>query len=383
MSNKTTWLCWALVGLGGLCWPPSPAGAALLGETVERPVHELTWEQLAFDALQKTAEQGPSFTPAQLREAIHRPLPAMDAAWPAVRTTPLGEETLFSHAARPTLALYTATVKDARSRTDAQVGTAFVIHPSGIAVTCFHALRFAQPFVITGITSDGRAVGVTHILSIFPRQDLAFIRFSGEGWNALPLRGDAPAGSRVFALGHPLGIHFYMIEGLVSRYENIAGNPSADEARIRMNLSLASGSGFSGGPVLDAKGNALGMIDSKRNVEQQSERYTLHSAIPAAVIRSCMEGHPAPARLSEDEIQTALDPSKNEKTNATRKDVIRTQCPEGEIITIRTEKDITTRVLDPDGKVLFSGVPSEKFRSGLPAWAQAAYDENMAAVKNR
>lgn len=378
MKSIAAWLGMACLGLSGCLAANSPSPSARWGESARRPVHELACEQVAFDALQEEAGQGHAFTPASLREAIQRPLPAEDMIGPKAGSRAVDEDAMFNHAARSTIALYCATAKDARARTDAQVGTAFVIHPSGIAVTCLHALRYTEPFVMIGLGSDGRAVRVTGILSIFPRQDLVFIRLSGDRWDALPLR-DAPAGARVFAFGHPLGIHFYMIEGLIARYENISPNATTDEPKIRMNLSLASGSGFSGGPVLDARGNAVGMIDSMRHVQRGSEQYTVHSAIPAAVIRSCMEGSPPAAPMSDEEIKIALDPSKNEKTNINRKDVVRTQCPEGEVITTRTERETLVRVLDPDGRVLFSGAPSVAFRSSLPAWAREAYDENMGA----
>ena len=378
MKSSAAWIGMACLGLSGCLGTFTPSPSPLWGERASRPVHEMTCEQIAFDALQAEAGQGRVFTPAHLRDAIQRLLPASDNTGRKILSRALNKDAVFSHAAKSTLALYCTTAKDARSRTDAQVGTAFVIHSSGIAVTCLHALRYTEPFVMIGLRPDGQVVHVTEILSIFPRQDLVFIRLAGDGWDALPLR-DASAGTRVFAFGHPLGIHFYMIEGLISRYENIAPNASSDEPKIRMNLSLASGSGFSGGPVLDARGNAVGMIDSMRQVQRESERYTVHSAIPAAVIRSCMAGHPPPAPMSDGEIRIALDPSKNEKTNINRKDVIRTQCPEGEVITTRTEKEVNVRVLDPDGHVLFSGAPSNAFRSSLPAWAQDAYDENMGA----
>ena len=358
----------------------APAPAASMGGRVQAPVRDRACEQQALDALRAAAERGALFTASDLRSAMHGPLPVPERSLPSPRRIPLDESALFDHAARSTLALYCAGAKNARSMAGAQVGAAYVIHPSGIAVTCLHALRHSEPFAVTAMRSDGRIAPVTRILSVRPRHDLVFLQLGGADWTAIPLRPDAPAGIRVRALGHPLGVHFFMIEGLLSRYEDIATGADDSRAMPRMNLSMESGSGFSGGPVLDAQGNALGMIDSMRTIRKDPERYTLHSAIPAAVIRSAWD-ESAPAPMSEEEIEKALDPEQNEKSQAREQSIIRTQRPEGEILTARNGGELRVRVVDPSGHILFSGAPSEDFRDRLPEWARGAYDENLAVAR--
>lgn len=358
----------------------APAPAASMGGRVQAPVRDRACEQQALDALRAAAERGALFTASDLRSAMHGPLPVPERSLPSPRRIPLDESALFDHAARSTLALYCAGAKNARSMAGAQVGAAYVIHPSGIAVTCLHALRHSEPFAAAAVRSDGRIAAVTRILSVRPRHDLAFLQLDGGDWPAIPLRPDAPAGIRVRALGHPLGVQFFMIEGLLSRYEDIATGAGDSRPLPRMNLSMESGSGFSGGPVLDAQGNALGMIDSMRTIRKEPERYTLHSAIPAAVIRSAWDDAAPVPPLSEKEIEEALDPARNEKTQSHEQSIIRTQRPEGEILTARSGGEVRVRVVDPNGHILFSGEPSDAFRDRLPDWARGAYDENMAVA---
>lgn len=356
--------------------PALAAEAPEAGSRVESPIEDAAYGAALLKGLQKIATAGRPFTRDDLQAAVHRRLPG-PGDLPAPRERPLEDGALHRSATRATLALFSATEKDARAGTSATLGTAFVIHRSGIAVTCLHALRFAEPFVLAAGTADGRVVGVRAILSAHPRHDLVFLQLEGDAFEPLPLRGNAPAGSRVYAMGMPLGIHFFMVEGLLARYDAIRDGVKRTGTVPRMNVSLESASGFSGGPVFDAAGNALGMLESKRQVTRGAENYTIHSAIPGAIIRRCFTGE-CGETLSEDEIRQALDPATHRKEERREVTTFRTRCPEGEIITTRDNAALSTKVTDPTGRVIAEGAPSPAFRAKLPAWAQRPYDENLA-----
>lgn len=374
-----TFLLWCGLVAGLMMNTVSAAAAgAFPGNGPESPIRDAEYDRALIGALQRSAEGGRVFTPDDLRAAVQRPLPAVGPL-PEPRTAPLAEGDLFAHAGRATLAFYSATAKNARLGESAILGTACVIHPAGIAVTCLHAMRFDEPFALLAGTADGRAVGVTRILSVAPQHDLAFVQLEGEGFAALPLRGDAPAGTRVFALGMPLGVHFYLIDGLLSRYEAVANEVHGRGVVPRMNLTLDSGSGFSGGPVLDDRGNALGMVDSMRNVVREQETYTVHSAIPAAAIRAAFAGE-GREPLTDEERRRAVSPHPHQVNQTTKTLTVRS--PEGAVLATSDGKRIVIKVADPGGHVVAEGEAGDRFRASLPDWAQPLYDTVLIQVRD-
>ncbi len=356
----------------------SAAAGSFPGGGPDSPIRDAEYDRALIGALQRSAEGGRVFTPDDLRAAVQRPLPA-GLSLPAPRTAPLAEGDLFAHAGRATLAFYSATAKNARLGEGAGLGTAYVIHPSGIAVTCLHALRFDEPFALLAGTADGRAVGVTRILSVAPPYDLAFVQLEGEGFAALPLRGDAPAGTRVFALGMPLSVHFYLIAGLLSRYEAVANEVHGRGVVPRMNLTMASGSGFSGGPVLDDRGNALGMVDSKRDVARGKEAYTVHSAIPAAAIRAAFAGEDRD-EFTEEEARRAVSPQPHSVDRTTN--IHKVQVPQGAAVVTVDGSNITVKIADPEGHVVAEGEAGDSFRATLSGWSLALYDIALEQAKH-
>jgi len=263
--------------------PAQSGDRPLPGSRVEVPIDDIRLDRAMNKVLQDMVEKGTVFEKSDLEKVLNRREPLNLEPIP-VQTTPLDGPELYRRAVKSTLALYSLSAADAKARHGARLGAAFFVHPSGIVATCYHSIRFAEPFAVTAATADGAVLKVSHILAIYPKQDLAFLKIEVNGVECLPLRSDAPAGTRLHALGHPSAWHFYMIEGILARYGLRRDAEKTGAAMpARMNLSIDSGPGFSGGPVLDTAGNVVGMIDSMSESGGKSP-YKVHSAIPARQI---------------------------------------------------------------------------------------------------
>jgi S1-C subfamily serine protease len=309
------------------------------------------------------------FSPDDLSKSINRsPVPIASPAEPQSAAVDDGE--LYRRSVGATVALYTNTVKGVNDLTGSQLGVAFVVEPSGLAVTCFHAIRYDEPFVMAACTADGRKVAVKRIVGVFPRQDIALIQLDDDSFPCLPLRIDAPSGTSVRILGHPLSLHFFMIEALLARYQTL--HPEGDKpARLRMDLSLQATGGFSGGPVLDHFGNVIGIQDSIRTIRRGNESFTVVSAVPSSVLYSCLRGNYHES-LTQEEAKTFLHPWQPSQTVSS--------CAMGKVVSEVDGTAIKLSVFDAAGHLISEGAPSARFRANLPDWAKDPYEANLRAI---
>jgi serine protease Do len=137
-------------------------------------------------------------------------------------------------------------------RNRGSTGTGIIWGKSGIVLTNAHCIRDGEnPQIATRLgTHRGR------LLAIAGDQDLAAISVPGLAGPSLDIR-DANAlktGELLFAYGHPLGVRDALSMGVlhaVVRHRN--GEPKFVVADVR----LAPGN--SGGPLVDAKGQLVGI----------------------------------------------------------------------------------------------------------------------------
>jgi WD40 repeat protein len=165
-------------------------------------------------------------------------------AWPVV--APDGES-VYKGAVRSVMTLEVETTTGQRTG-----GTAFLALRRGVAVTAWHVVSDARR--IKARFSDGRETVVTRILDKDEERDLAVLELADSGSRPL-LRiasDDPPVGSRVYLLGAPEGLEFSISEGIVNQIRRLDGTKL-------IQYSAPTNPGNSGGPLLDAKGNVIGV----------------------------------------------------------------------------------------------------------------------------
>jgi serine protease Do len=136
-------------------------------------------------------------------------------------------------------------------------GSGFFIDDAGHMLTNAHVVKGAHRVRIK--LSTGREIN-GQVLSVDPARDAALVKVNTRGILGLPLRLDpAPVGSDVYAVGSPLdeNLDTTVSRGVVSAYRDRNGL-----SFVQSDVTIQPGN--SGGPLLDASGNVIGMTVMSR-----------------------------------------------------------------------------------------------------------------------
>ncbi len=136
-------------------------------------------------------------------------------------------------------------------------GTGIIWHKDGRILTNNHVVARDDAKVQVHL-SDGRTL-TARVLERNRQLDLALLKAEGTDLQSLPA-GDSTqlrVGEWVFALGHPWGQRWVLTAGIVSVISTIKIAEDLATRYIKSDVGLAPGN--SGGPLLDADGNFIGI----------------------------------------------------------------------------------------------------------------------------
>ena len=159
------------------------------------------------------------------------------------------------------------------------VGTAFLAVREGVAVTAWHVIQDARRVVAR--FADREVSEVVGVLDWDEARDVALVpvRTTGRPLNRL-CPAAPPVGARAYAIGAPQGYEFSISDGLVSQIQVIDGF-----AQCQISCPISSGN--SGGPVLNSRGEVLGVVTwSKKDAQN------LNFATPSGCLRALDERSP-------------------------------------------------------------------------------------------
>jgi len=155
------------------------------------------------------------------------------------------------------------------------IGTAFAIAPNTF-VTAGHVLLAATGGQIGGPAlrdADGHVYAIAQVLKFSAHED--FVVFSASGVPAgpvLPTSTEPKMDDVVFAVGNALGEGVVIRDGLLT-----SQTPEDQDGRWKwLRFSAAASPGNSGGPLLDAAGEVIGVVTAK------SPNENLNYALPIA-----------------------------------------------------------------------------------------------------
>jgi len=118
-------------------------------------------------------------------------------------------------------------------------------------------------------------------LAIDLHADLALLKVSGKAPSLGLSRGPAPVvGESVYVIGNPLGLEGTFSEGIISGVR-----ATGADSLLQMTAPISPGS--SGGPVIDAAGEVIGV-----SVATFKEGQNLNLAVPVAYLDRMLEAHP-------------------------------------------------------------------------------------------
>jgi putative serine protease PepD len=138
------------------------------------------------------------------------------------------------------------------------LGTGVVVAGDGTVLTANHVIADRSP--ISLVFSDGTKSAAT-VASADPRHDVAALAPATLPQPVVPatLGGAAEVGGEVVAIGNPLGLTYSVSAGVVSAVGRTAStNGGRFSGLIQFDASVNPGS--SGGPLLDAEGNVIGIV---------------------------------------------------------------------------------------------------------------------------
>jgi len=152
-------------------------------------------------------------------------------------------------------------------------GTGFALTPDGYIVTSYHVIQGADSLLIESndrqrFRAEPVFTDVAHDLAILRIKDKGF-----DGFGRLPYsfkRGTADLGEKVYTLGYPR-------EDLVFNDGSLSARSGFEGDSAFYQISIPVNPGNSGGPLLDDRGNLIGII-SGRQMDAQSAAFATKSS---------------------------------------------------------------------------------------------------------
>lgn len=143
------------------------------------------------------------------------------------------------------------------------VSAGWIMTSDGLVATNFHVLEDEKAEQLGVMTADGRVFRIKEIVAADRHGDAAILRLdaNAEEWSWLPMAERAFAGEEVRILSHPDGRFYSLSKGIVSRLHRAPADDDS-EPRIWTTVTADFGAGSSGAPVLNDRGEVIGMVSS-------------------------------------------------------------------------------------------------------------------------
>ncbi|MEB3292608.1 MAG: HhoA/HhoB/HtrA family serine endopeptidase [Synechococcales bacterium] len=146
-----------------------------------------------------------------------------------------------------------------RERVERGTGSGFIISGDGLILTNAHVVEGADTVTVTlrdGRELDGKVLGAD------PLTDVAVVRVQGNNLPTAPL-GDSDGlkpGEWAIAIGNPLGLDNTVTAGIISATGRSSSDVRVPDKRVSfIQTDAAINPGNSGGPLLNQRGEVIGM----------------------------------------------------------------------------------------------------------------------------
>lgn len=146
--------------------------------------------------------------------------------------------------------------------------TGWIASADGVVVTNYHVVDKDNDHLLGVMTADGRVFPVVEVLTGNKAGDVAVLRIDtgGESLPWLRLSPGAQVGEKVGVISHPRRRLFVYTQGVVSRFHTMPRRNADGEAPVFMSITADYAVGSSGGPVVNARGEVVGMVASTSTV---------------------------------------------------------------------------------------------------------------------
>lgn len=177
-------------------------------------------------------------------------------------------------------------------------GSGFIVTSDGLIVTNKHVVSDAEASY-TVFTNDGKKYDAK-VLAKHPNLDLAIVKIDASGLKTVKLgnSGGLKLGQTTIAIGNALGefrntVSTGVISGLSRSVTAYGGTQGSEQLNDLIQTDAAINSGNSGGPLLNLKGEVIGI-----NVAMVSGAQSIGFAVPIDQVKKSIESVKASGKIS-------------------------------------------------------------------------------------
>ena len=256
---------------------------------------------------EKLLKSGATTPYAKLQEGLQRTGCTVALAKPS--TKDLSGPELFKRSRQSVVVISSLYYCTRCTKLHATTAGGVVVGTSGEVLTNEHVIRGRadrKSETIVAMTADGTVIPVREVLASSKKDDVAVIRLdmsNARSLPPLPLGTNPPPGSDIRVMSHPNKHFYHLSSGIISRY--FSENGPGGETEV-MSITADYGRGSSGCPVLDRKGNIVGLVSRTSSLyyrqtkeKQENLQMVFKLCVAASSIRTLTE-------KSEPSVVTAL-----------------------------------------------------------------------------
>jgi serine protease Do len=218
----------------------------------DRPLQESLVKQA-----EKFLEEGKATPMAQLIEQLSRKSSSLKLPT-AGKLKPLTPPEIFTRSRDAVLVVGSIYKCQKCTRWHSTAASGFFISSEGAFVTSYHVVDHADHAAMVVMTTKGDIYPVKEVLAANKQTDTAILKIDGAQFPYLPLAPEPPVGSSIYVISHPDQRFYTFTQGTISRY--YMSLPSQKLPWMAITADFAKGS--SGAPVLNDKGQVVGIVNS-------------------------------------------------------------------------------------------------------------------------
>lgn len=219
----------------------------------------------------------PPLTPADVSTAINQ---AMASATPL----PPNSEIVYK-IIQPSLVLIQSQMDPQKSDHQYSLGTGTIVDAAGDILTSLHVVDGAKTIELT--FADGTQTTAT-VTNTQPENDIAVLKPDKLPAQVVPAvlgnPGAMEVGDEAFVVANPLGLYSSMSAGVISGFDR-SFQPEHSNISLKglIQVDAAINPGSSGGPLLNAAGQVIGVIEGIANPTSQDVFIGIGFAVPIDV----------------------------------------------------------------------------------------------------
>jgi len=181
-----------------------------------------------------------------------------------------------------------AAARDAKAMARSATGTGVIVNTDGAILTAAHVVEGADAIKVT--YADGKGSKAV-VAGADAKQDIALLAPAELPETVVPavLGGGVAVGDDVVAIGNPLGLTASTTSGVVSGLGRVARGESGQLAGL-IQFDAAVNPGSSGGPLINDRGQVVGVIVALANPTDADTFIGIGFAVPIGAALGAVDG---------------------------------------------------------------------------------------------